>query len=428
MNLTLTNVRIGQDPACHLPPGEIIASFRGQRAFVAYVEDHFAFRFFRRMHGSLEERGWTLVLVTHLLSVYQRARSSKIVCFLISSQPIDRNSSGVRLENTREFLQHLISAASAGRFQAAVARELRRMCQIYPSCVIGLLNGFSLAGQAATAFARDHSIPTCFFELGNIDSTLFVDPEGVNSASRIAHNPTILNHFEISDDEIAEWTKHFIERRIHAGVLSQARWMRKLNSWFPIDWFGTVVLRIPQPMKVSMRSRLLSKLSVFRIHEAPCREVPKPYIFLPLQVSTDSNLLLFSNYDNLDAIAYAAQRARQVHCNLVIKPHPAEPSFALIEKVSTLCREHGYVLTGRNTTELLLGANEVVTVNSTVGLKAILYGKQVTVLGSSLYGSFSRHQAGAYVLRYLIDFNPFGTTPMSKEVLDRVLGAADTIH
>jgi capsular polysaccharide export protein len=71
--------------------------------------------------------------------------------------------------------------------------------------------------------------------------------------------------------------------------------------------------------------------------------------------------------------------------------------------------------------ELVLGAKEVVTINSTVGLEALICGKKVTVLGKSVYGSFSKRQAAVYAMRYLVEFDLYGTSPISKEAIDRVL-------
>jgi capsular polysaccharide export protein len=83
-------------------------------------------------------------------------------------------------------------------------------------------------------------------------------------------------------------------------------------------------------------------------------------------------------------------------------------------------------MTTYNTTKLILGAEEVITINSTVGLEAMLLNKKVTVLGKSLYGAFSNHQAAAYVLRYLVDFDPFGKTPISNGAIEQILSVIST--
>ena len=154
---------------------------------------------------------------------------------------------------------------------------------------------------------------------------------------------------------------------------------------------------------------------------APAIKPELPYVFLPLQVSADTNLILLSDCDNIKAIEIAERHAKKLACVLVVKTHPAETNQGIIRNITSICKERGHLLTSLNTTELIRGAMGVVTINSTVGLEAMLYGKEVKILGRSIYSGFSDNQARAYVLRYLVDFNPFGTSTMTLAALDRIL-------
>ena len=391
------------------------------RAFVAYCQNLSQFRCFFRMRNGLAARGWILVVVTHVFSVWLNAHNSGISCFLLrSGKGAERRSALVPAEAI-EWTGKPASTKSAVEFQAAIWSALSRTSQLFRVRAIGLWNGLTLAGQTAAAFAKAHSVCTVYFELGNIEPKLFVDPEGVNAASRVARLPELLNEWDITDGEVAKWKRDFIKRNQRVQSLPQARILRKVNAWFPVDWLGAKMLRIPQPYRTSLFKKILSKIDLGLFVKAPDIRPTVSYVFLPLQVSSDTNLLLFSDYNNLAAIAFAETRAAERSCRLVVKPHPAEPDFALLREITALCRQRNHLMTSYNTTELILGAEEVITINSTVGLEAILLDKKVTILGRSLYGAFSKRQAAAYVLRHLVDFDPFGSEQMSAEAVDRIL-------
>jgi capsular polysaccharide export protein len=402
-----------------------VPSTGGKKTFVVYCEKmRVELPVFLRMRNGLAARGWSLIVITELLSVWCCARSAGITCFLL--RRVEGN--GYRLApipSAGAGTDRLSDIDRVRKFQSAVWATLERICNRHSIGAIGLWNGLRPSGLTATAFARTNAIPLVFFELGNIEPKLFVDPEGVNFASRLARDPSLLDVWTVTDEEIAAWRKSYETRKLLSGSPPQAKSLWKPNPWFPLDWLGAVLLRVPQSSKMRPFKKLQRKLNYVFSRPIPNVKPAGPYVFLPLQVSSDTNLVLFSRYDNYAAIAVAAKRAKELGCIFVIKPHPAEYDQSLVRKISTMCAKQGYMITSFNTTELVLGAEEVVTINSTVGLEAILLDKKVTILGDSLYGSFSKRQAAAYVLRYLIDFDPFGKAPASESTIDRILNVIE---
>jgi capsular polysaccharide export protein len=144
-----------------------------------------------------------------------------------------------------------------------------------------------------------------------------------------------------------------------------------------------------------------------------------------MQVSSDSNLLLFSDYDNLAALNFAQAQAHDLNRKLVVKPHPAEPNPRLLDEIEALCTQRGHLWTGYYTSYLVSNADRVITINSTVGLEAILLDKPVVILGRSLYQNFSKSRAFAFLLRYLIDVRPHDSDPASQSAIDRILCVID---
>ncbi len=392
-----------------------------QAVFLAYCQQVFELRLFARLRGGLAQRGQTLVIVTHLLSVWMLARRAGISCRLITGAHSGASSELTDVGAAQEIRQGDCTVAAAQQFHAALWQALDAETARRSVGMVAVYNGTRLAGRSAVAFARARGIATLFLELGNVDRKLFADPMGANASSSVANSPAVLDAMPVPEGEFAAWKKDYAQRRLQIIAPPQARKMRWPNIYYPIDQFGAMVLRLPQPCRVSTWTKLHRKLSQLISRSTPNIKPEGPYVFLPLQVSSDANLVLYSDYDNAAAIAVAAGRARELGCTLVVRPHPAESRMDIMRQMERLCAEGGHLLTGWNGLDLILGAQEVITINSTIGLEAKLFDKPVTVLGRSLYASFTQAQLASYLLRYLVDFDPFGHEDASLAVIDRLL-------
>lgn len=397
-----------------------LGAHEAPRAVVVYSYGLFDYHFFNRLRPGLSARGWTVVTVTHLLSVWLRARWSGHACILLRPAPASSTPRAC-FNNSHERRAGLISAKDAGRFETSALDGLERAHRRHSATAVALWNGLGLGGQVATHFAKVHGLARLYVELGNLDSKLFIDPEGVNAASLISRQPETLDTYGVTDAEIEAWRADFIGRSRTAPKIPQAVRLLRINPWFLVDRIGAEILRIPRPITIPLHRRLLSHLRLMRRRPTPCPPTPRDYVFLPLQVSTDTNLLLFSQYDNQGAIEYAARLAGELGVNLVVKPHPAERDTRLLARLAEICSRAGHTWTCANTTDLLLGARRVVTINSTVGLLALALDRPTTILGDGLYSRFTQTQAVSFVMRHLVDMDPYGRGGPSRSALDRIV-------
>jgi hypothetical protein len=132
-------------------------------------------------------------------------------------------------------------------------------------------------------------------------------------------------------------------------------------------------------------------------------------VFVPLQVEADTNLRLHS--PDIHSMAELVQRVWDDHHDestaIVVRPHPEErDSIDLPELPGVYVDDRGDLHTWLELADL------VITVNSTVGLTALLRGRSVAALGRSIYSGKGltdgappvRAHVDAYA-RYLIDFH-----------------------
>lgn len=73
------------------------------------------------------------------------------------------------------------------------------------------------------------------------------------------------------------------------------------------------------------------------------------YIFFPMQVASDSQIILNSDMSLIDALLYSVKEARRLNLKLVIKLHPAERDLKIIEKIVKLQKKYEFKIVTENT-------------------------------------------------------------------------------
>lgn len=79
------------------------------------------------------------------------------------------------------------------------------------------------------------------------------------------------------------------------------------------------------------------------------------------------------------------------------------------------------VITNANTFNLIENAEYVITINSTVGLEAMICGKKVIILGDAIYSGFNKARLRNYIMDFLIDIEYFSGAPLSEEEIESIL-------
>ena len=130
------------------------------------------------------------------------------------------------------------------------------------------------------------------------------------------------------------------------------------------------------PTKVQVRKLKLSY---------PFTPLPDDYIFFPFQIPSDQQIRVHSRWiktmdDFMNLIISFA--AKYPDKNFVIKEHP---SFKQSIAGKYPPRKNILFANGNSTEELIKNARLVITLNSTVGIEALLFGKPVITLADACY-------------------------------------------
>lgn len=253
-----------------------------------------------------------------------------------------------------------------------------------------MCSGCGLYSKAAATASYILQIETRFIELANLPGKVFIDPQGTNASSMLASRPELLDSYpDVDPVKHHRWMKKYVEEK--RKTLPQAQ------------------------------GNPLSSLIAHISHQTVL-DSGKAFIFLPLQVSNDAQLWMYAKHKNQDAIAHAVKRAAESGCTLAVKIHPAEMSEDEIKHIERLRTELGFYLTLESTNELIQQAESVITINSTVGLEAMLYDKKVEILGECFYKHFNASRLKKYIHHYLFsDVHFFGNSIINRKTAQAFL-------
>lgn len=290
----------------------------------------------------------------------------------------------------------------------------------HPSLIL-IWNGQQLIGRITAKCCRELSIKTKFIEISNLPNKLFCDEAGVNALSSIASRPQILDSLDRVDEEKHnQWLNHYVEHK--SMPLPQAKTNLKNIINLGENFFSSLVNpglfnhsgRLMQGIKRELQKKVTSRTGI--------SESPTPYIFAPLQCSNDTQIRLHSKINNIELIEKSFFMAEKDNLNLVVKIHPAETDGMELKKIHALQKKLNFTVSNKNTTDLIREAECISTINSTIGLEAMIYRKTLHIHGEALYRNFNHERLKKYIHEYLIDgIDYFGTTPIPKKSINRIL-------
>jgi hypothetical protein len=213
--------------------------------------------------------------------------------------------------------------------------------------VLVVWGGFQLPIAAALAAAREAGIGTIYCENGYLPRTIVMDPKGINAGNSLMGKPAAFYQA--------------------INVPEEAR----------KDVFGAALVARPLKRGGTARENI---------------NLPARFVFLPLQVHDDSQILLYSPHfpDMPSVIRFcvggvaAYNRMSGAEMKLVVKEHPSDHGRI---DYSDLYRKYPDIVFTKlaNTQDLIAKSEAVITVNSTVGIEAMLQLKPVITLGDAFY-------------------------------------------
>lgn len=393
---------------------------------VALCESLIRYRFFCRFIPQVKSRSGRMVVLSNRLSVVRTAQREGVETRLICGDKSFISTLHESLE-LYEVSKGLLNQSEARGLVSQVEGFCTSFFNGISADYFFSWNGSSLVARVMAAHVKRLNIKSIFFEIGNFPQKLFVDPEGVNIRSWFAKNYKSIDRSQLDMAEFSRWRESYLREKRRSHLVHQAKTSMLLNWYFPLDCLGFYCFSAPYSERPDvfrrtwnfMRSKTVKyNFDSFNPHS------DTPYMFFPMQVGTDTQLLWNSHLDNFMAVKKAVQIAAQKGYQLVVKPHPAENDRLAVAKLASLRRELGFSFVDGNTFEILEYCQSVVTINSTVGMEAMLCDKPVCTLGMAMYSEFTFEDIALYLQFYLLDIDRFSNEPLTTDQVDKILERA----
>ena len=208
-------------------------------------------------------------------------------------------------------------------------------------CFIALWNGYKFEASIVKLAAESLGCRLIYWENGLLPGTTTMDDKGINYLNSLSREP---NFYRGQSDDTAQ--------------LPDKLTIRPFN-----------------PNK-SIKGNSI--------------QLPSNYIFVPFQVNTDSQILLHSPWikdmHHLFIILIAVlDKIADESIKIVIKEHPSCMSNYDKEHELAELNNRIFFANLNDTQELIHNSQAVITINSTVGMEALLLGKKVISLGQACY-------------------------------------------
>lgn len=378
------------------------------RTIVTHIGSTADYNFFLRLAKVFITKQYRFIFITPKISLYIKVITNGFECHLVfkSKSTNTRDS----LFNTCELLSGIIILEEAVVFYNSIIELVDKLSLKNRPEFIFVWNGSSVPTRALVDYAKEKRIKTIFFELSNIPGKIFVDPCGVNASSFLYSNIEVLDESVVDQKKYEEWKKRYYQQKKNEVITKTAIYQEKItNYFFFVDWMGAKFLKLPAIGNMSLVNKIQNKIipkTINRFEDKYDLEGSN-YIFFPMQVSNDSQLLINSSFNNTEGILYCLNESSNYNYDLVVKPHPVESNTTEVAQLSRLKQQYPFYISYKPTFSILENAKEVITINSTVGLEAMILNKKVRFLGRTFYSFFNEDRLKSYILSYLIDIDYF---------------------
>ena len=273
---------------------------------------------------------------------------------------------------------------------------------------IFIFNGENVEQKAVSDIAKKYNLPTLFFEIANIPGKIFVDRFGTNAHSELYANPEILDLLPDCHEEYLKWKSSYLLQKRKINYIPQRRSKYSdlsvkniQNLWGMIRYNNLGYDK--QYVKKKIYNAVINLFGHFDFDEFDYTS--NEYIFFPMQVTYDTQVMVNSNISVFKALEYAIKKAENEGKILVVKPHPQESDTYILSALKKLRQKNNFFIVNDNVFSILDNASEVVTINSTVGLEAMILGKNIDVLGRATYVNFNESRLERYICGYLVDID-----------------------
>lgn len=400
-----------------------------KKMIMLYCDCPSRFDFFCRIYDAIQKHSdWLPRIIATDLSTITRCLLRGINSHLIyaNSNTGELDEKFISYNSSLEKLKHLLNDEELKINYWSSRLFLRSFSEKNKKFLLYLCvwNGSQVVSMALADEIKALGGRCLFLELGNLPGLMQVDPVGVNAFSSIYYEPWRLSNFNIDPASFNNWVDSFISHKSKTAVPPQVTQKKPSLFWYALDYLSRLLPIIIARHRVSPWRMVFGTKTRKKTYIGDEKRTLKKasYCFFPMQVPDDTQLLVHSDIGNKEAIFQSLIEARLIGLPLVVKKHPADNSIEsdyLLNEISSI---PDVTISTLNTYDLIVGAEKVFTINSSVGIEAYIFEKKVKFWGRCVYEKIiNRQMLANYVMGYLIPLEPFSNSEVSKYAVHQFL-------
>lgn len=383
-------------------------------------------KFFFRIKQALKKEKYKFIFIVSEMSSYCYLKFYNIEVYILKNKKYNiKNDIKDDIKTTLEYKIGIYTKEYMEKIYLSMYYLIKKIYKTNSIDYIFFWNGTTVYELPGIKFAKKYKKNTLFFEIANIPGKIFVDRKGTNANSELYDNPLVLDKYNVFLKDFYKWKDKYLSVKFNNHIVPQAKNESLKEKYFHnirrlvnlvlgliCNNLGYSIIDIRNKMK---RININDTSFNFIFNNIDYKKMK--YIFFPLQVSTDSQILIHSDIGLIDAVLYAIRKAKEKNLELIIKPHPAEHNREIFNEICKLKEKHKFYFINDNTFKLIKYAKKVITINSTVGLEAKICGKEVEILGRAFYKDFTEEDLRRYILGYLVNIDYFSDEKISEEAI-----------
>jgi capsular polysaccharide export protein len=389
--------------------------------YIVVIDYYDSLQFFERLLKSVSNEN--IYVITNLISVYYKVSSYGMNATLINRFSKENRQVEIDCTKARELAALEVSKDAAKSYVSKIYNALVDSLNGTSNYQVLCWNGSDLKGAAIRSFVSNHEdrVSSKYFEITNFSGYFFSDSKGVNAQSTAFLNPDSFKLVKINDQKelLVKIKEELIESK-RTGSLPQVELSKKITVRHVMDALYQAIFGCSnfsfKPMLKRFTNKVRSKRNGEVYFGKYLKELTNLHAFMPLQVASDSQLLINYHGNILDSVKEANEIAKKAGKTLVVKFHPAETDHNILLKVVSYCDSENIEITNIPVPEAVYLSGLVITVNSTSGFEAQLEGKEVIYLGASQYSNISSEiELLKYINKYFNKGDFFSHEDISSE-------------
>jgi capsule polysaccharide modification protein KpsS len=278
--------------------------------------------------------------------------------------------------------------------------KLKELDNLYSYDAFLMWNNNFLFDRIAYYYAKKNNKDIFVIEQGSFRPfTLAIDKKGVNFESSIPktsefyknlnfdkqlYNSFLETPIKATKDKTKYYNNNLYKIMVYLNICKKVISGGYLEPNY-INFFTNLVSKLINNKKNKLKNKITNNQSI---------NFNKRYIFVPLQVETDSQIIFFSPSikDMEELVVKVSEKVKEYNnkfndnIDVIFKSHPKDSRVDLYELKNKVNKyQNSYLIVKGNTKKYIKNSELVITINSTVGIEALIEKKSVITLGKSFY-------------------------------------------